>query len=449
MKRNDRRQDPYDRDQDPSGYDPRYRRENRREDSYDDRRYDPYRGPGSDPYGDPERRDPYGYPRRGEEYRRRLRQNRRGPGDPYAGEGRPGRENPYDRRGSDDWSGPSNRPRRRKRKSHAFLKTVIFLALILIIPFLVVGHLLYTRLGRITQADNERVQEGQMDPSWSDTLSADNLSWNNANISLMRDPNVKNILLVGQDARSEDTGRARSDAMILLSLNRKTQTMTLVSLMRDMFVPIPDYHANKLNAAFAFGGVKLLDETVEQDFGIPIDDNFVVDLNGFLEAMVQVGDLDIELTAEEAEYLNNNTYYGTSNDTIQESWDLLPGRNSLTPAQALAYARIRYVGNSDWDRTNRQRKLLTAVFHKLQDKESMAMFKILSNILPALKTDMSELAMFGYMLNMAIFHPDFAEESYYLPAEGTYTPQVIYGMQVLYPDLQANSDYLKNILYTE
>lgn len=309
--------------------------------------------------------------------------------------------------------------------------------------------MLLGKVERITDADNARVAEGALAPSGSDTISIDNVYWNNGSIGSVSDPAVKNILLIGQDERSDESERARSDAMILLSINKNTKQMTLVSLMRDMFVPIPDYSANKLNAAFAYGGPDLLEQTVEQDFGISVDDIVMVNLSGFLEAMTQVGDLDIELTQEEADYLNQNSYYGTSDDTIQEAWNLTAGVNSLTPSQSLAYARIRYVGNSDWDRTARQRRILSAAFNKLKDENPIEQMNVIQNVLPALKTNMTDMDMVGYGLTMLINRPDLADENYYIPAEGTYSINTIYGMSVLIPDLQANSDYLKGLLYSE
>lgn len=355
----------------------------------------------------------------------------------------PWRNRENDRRRTDDWTAPS------RRKRHGGLIVLLVILLIIAGGSAFAVHLLLGRVGRITDEDNARVAEGALVPSGSDTISPDNVYWNNGSITTMKDPSVKNILLIGQDERSSDSERARSDAMILLSINKKTKQMTLVSLMRDMYVPIPDYSPNKLNAAFAYGGVDLLDQTIEQDFGVHIDDNVMVNLSGFLEAMTQVGDLDVELTQEEADYLNQNSGYGSSDDTPQEAWNLTAGVNSLTPSQSLAYARIRYVGNSDWDRTARQRRILSAAFNKLKEENPVSQVNVIQNLLPALKTDMSDMDMIGYGITMLVNRPDMADEDYHLPAEGTYSINTIYGMAVLIPDLQANSDYLKGILYSE
>ena len=86
-----------------------------------------------------------------------------------------------------------------------------------------------------------------------------------------KEPTVKNILLIGQDRRPGET-RARSDTMILCSINEETREISLISFMRDMFVPFPgDYHASRMNHAFAWGGMSMLDQLFEDDFGVSID----------------------------------------------------------------------------------------------------------------------------------------------------------------------------------
>lgn len=417
---------------------PSYRDENYRPRDSRSYRDDPYERRSRDPYREPDRRRERDYDRdpyeRDREPVRRSRQER---------ESDPWRDRENDRRRTDDWTAPA------RKKRHGGLIALLVILLIIVGGFAFLVHMLLGKVERITDADNARVAEGALAPSGSDTISIDNVYWNNGSIGSVSDPAVKNILLIGQDERSDESERARSDAMILLSINKNTKQMTLVSLMRDMFVPIPDYSANKLNAAFAYGGPDLLEQTVEQDFGISVDDIVMVNLSGFLEAMTQVGDLDIELTQEEADYLNQNSYYGTSDDTIQEAWNLTAGVNSLTPSQSLAYARIRYVGNSDWDRTARQRRILSAAFNKLKDENPIEQMNVIQNVLPALKTNMTDMDMVGYGLTMLINRPDLADENYYIPAEGTYSINTIYGMSVLIPDLQANSDYLKGLLYSE
>lgn len=256
---------------------------------------------------------------------------------------------------------------------------------------------------------------------------------------------IRNILLVGTDKRA-DWDNSRSDSMILCSLNMKTGKVTLISLMRDMYLAIPGYGNNRLNAAYAYGGLPLLDQTIVQNFGVKIDHTAEVDLDGFLSAMTAVGNLDIDIDAKDAEYLNNNTGYGSDNDTSLGTWNLHEGVNSLTPEQSLAYCRIRYVGNSDWERTERQRKVLTAAFSKLKSSDPVTQYKVVRQILPCLTTDMNDAQMLYYGVRLALSGGSL-DAGGRIPVDGTYKEETIDGMDVLVPDIAANTAALKNYIY--
>ena len=263
--------------------------------------------------------------------------------------------------------------------------------------------------------------------------------------AVARDSKVTNILLVGQDARTGEE-QTRADTMILCSINTRSHQITMVSLLRDMYVPIPGYGSDRLNAAHAYGGLELLDRTIREDFGVAIDGNALVDLDGFLAAMTSVGNLEIELTQEEADYLNYNRVIGFADDQTDEVWNLTAGVNTMTPNQVLAYCRMREVGNSDWDRTERQRKVLLLAFDKLKHSDPLTQMRVLQDATPSIATDMSEGTFLKTVLTgMLSSGNDF--RTYLLPAEGTYSSESIDGMAVLVPDLEANAALLHQYLY--
>ena len=256
-----------------------------------------------------------------------------------------------------------------------------------------------------------------------------------------------NILLIGQDAR-EGQEQQRSDSMMLLTINKSNGTVILTSLMRDMYVDIPGYNANRINAAYSYGGVDLLDETIQQDFGITIDGNAMVDLEGFAEAMAGVAPLDIELTQEEADYMNANPAIGTANDeaAADANWNLTAGMNSLTAEQVLCYSRMRHVGNSDWDRTARQRIVMQTALNKVKHGHLIGGYKMASNAAPYITTDMNTMMM----IQMAFALTANKEmQSYLIPVAGTYSDQNIDGMAVLVPDMDANRSYLQQYMSGE
>ena len=125
---------------------------------------------------------------------------------------------------------------------------------------------------------------------------------NNADIKLVTDKNVTNILLIGVDART-NSFVGRSDTMMVCSINKNTNTITLLSLMRDLYVEIEGYKNNKLNASYAFGGTRLLNSTIEKNLGIHIDHDVIINFDGFINAMTEVGDLDISLSKDVVVFL--------------------------------------------------------------------------------------------------------------------------------------------------
>lgn len=143
--------------------------------------------------------------------------------------------------------------------------------------------------------------------------------------------------------------------------------------MRDLYVPIPGYKDNRINAAYQFGGMELLDEVIEENLGVHIDGNVEVDFDGFMESLSVLGNLDIELNATEAKYLNAHS---DLSETDENGWTLKEGVNSMTPAQLLAYSRTRFIGNSDWERTERQRKVLMAAYEKAKNMSPFNLIRL-------------------------------------------------------------------------
>ena len=277
-----------------------------------------------------------------------------------------------------------------------------------------------------------------------DTVQPEEVIFDVDSIGMMDHDDIKNLLLIGQDRR-EGEGRQRSDSIIVCSINTKENKVTLVSLMRDMYVPIPGYSANRINAAYAFGGMELLDNTIQQDFGIPIDGNIEVDFDGFMNALDVIGNIEMELTEEEAEYLNAGDWFDMDFDD-SVAWELKEGLNELTPPQALAFSRIRHVGNSDWERTDRQRRVIMAAFSAIGNSSTAKMLKAADEVFPYITTDLSNSDLLSYVKTISVAGITNLE-SYRLPAEGHYSAQTINGMSVLVPDLVMNSQILKSYLY--
>ncbi len=308
------------------------------------------------------------------------------------------------------------------------------------------------RINRIEERERTPREQETFETSTGtdeDTIKADQVNWDKLYEAVKQDKDIKNIILIGQDRRPGDTNPARSDTMILCSINKKTNKITLISFMRDMYVPIPGYSDNRINAAYNYGGASLLKETIQQDFGIVIDNAIEVDFEGFIKAMTSVGDLEIELSQAEADYLNEigpvmNREAGLADGV----WNLKEGKNLLRPDQALAYSRTRKVGRSDWERTDRQRRVIMAAFEKMLTMSLSDMMDLVNAVIPYFATDMTDSEILGYVYYIAK-EGIHVGENLRLPADGAYTNERINNMAVLVPNLQKNNEILKKALYPD
>ena len=224
-----------------------------------------------------------------------------------------------------------------------------------------------------------------------------------------------NILLIGQDARAEGTQR-NSDAMILCTINTATKTLTMTSFLRDMYVQIPGYGGNKINACYPLGGMSLLDKCLEQNFGVKVDANVAVDFSGFMKLIDMVGGVKINLTADEANYLN---YRGNWDVTGNDGWQLKAGENVLTGSQALAYSRIRALG-LDFERTERQRKVITSLIEKAKGMNMMDLYGLIKQGASMISTDMNDDDIRGYLGKLLPMLTDLNIVTQRVPVDGSY-----------------------------
>lgn len=266
---------------------------------------------------------------------------------------------------------------------------------------------------------------------------------------ILKDKDVLNILLIGQDTQENVSG-TRSDSMILVTVRQKEKEIVLTSFMRDLYVDIPGYKANRINVAYTLGGPRLLDETIQQNFGIHIDGNIAVDFTGFADCIDILGGVDMELTPSEAGAINKELFKKqpqviNGTDPQADRWALVGGMRHLTGKEALQYARIREI-DSDFNRTSRQRKLLGALFEKVKTMDLKTMNALLGEALPLLTTDLSNQKLIGYGAGILLMQP-IKLRTDRIPADGTFEEAVVRRMQVLVPDLEANQLHLKESLY--
>lgn len=313
----------------------------------------------------------------------------------------------------------------RKKKKSGFKRFLIAVALIIV--FLAAG--LYVLVGKVY---------GQMKYEEIESVAS----------SPMKEEGVTNILLIGNDSR-ENGEDGRSDAMILLSISNKTKKIYMTSLLRDMYVDIPGHKGNRLNAAYSYGGAELLMETIEQNFDIHISRYVLVNFEAFANLVDAVGGVDLELTSKEVEYVNGylveyNILLGRPEGTDYFE-DTSGGMVHLNGPQALAYCRNRYIG-TDFGRTERQRKVLTEVIHKLPKGVLTNPKELIDGLMPNLTTNLTQAECYQLSLMAPkILTYDIIQNS--IPLEGTYKDATIREMAVLEVDFEANKKFLQENLY--
>ncbi len=207
------------------------------------------------------------------------------------------------------------------------------------------------------------------------------------NSDIQFNTNVTNIALFGLDSR-QDNDVGRSDAMIILSIDREHSKIKLTSLARDSYVKVDGHGSTKLTHAWAYGKASLAVRTLNQNYGMNITDYAYVNFYEFVELIDYIGGVDIELNADELRVANE--YYAPELNRLGITCPQIPGTGlqRLTGAQALAYARNRYTG-SDIDRGNRQKNVLEAAFARVKETPVTKLPGLIARVLDMTHTNMT------------------------------------------------------------
>lgn len=270
--------------------------------------------------------------------------------------------------------------------------------------------------------------------------------------TLMWAEHVYNVLLIGQDTRVQGE-LGRSDSMILISVNEHTKEIVMTSLMRDSWVHIPGVGAERLNEAYTRGGADLLVETVELNFDIRIDNYVAIDFFAFMDVVDVLG--GVEMTVTDAEVENMAYYIPQINKLLgnPKEQDLLKdgGTYVLNGIQTLAFARCRYVDDADFGRTERQRKVITAIFEKIKDCSLNELIELLDVVLPYVSTNVNQDELLSLLMDFAMQYKDYELVQYRVPYDGSYYGWIndVTGEEknVLSIDIEANCAYMIQNIY--
>lgn len=259
---------------------------------------------------------------------------------------------------------------------------------------------------------------------------------------------IVNIAVFGIDAR-EDVEGERSDSMMIVSADYEHGKVKVTSLMRDTYVYInEEYGYDKLNAAYSLGGPDLALKTINQNFDTAITDYVTIDFNSMVEMVNAVGGVTINITSEDELYWLNQ-YLMDVNDKVGTSSPFVEGTGEqlLDGSQALAYCRIRYVGNGDYERTQRQRNVLEQVMTKAMALNPIQQYNLLTKVMPYVQTSLSFTEILKYAGN-AMFMDSKQIEQFRLPTDELVGDGYIDGVSYVFPyTLEDNIRALYQFIY--
>ena len=350
-----------------------------------------------------------------------------------------------------------NKRRKRARK----ITLYVCLGILLLLLLLCVGVFCYIRWlsGQFSydngesQSFDERADDEAMDMTKPDAPAPPELppyeiieNWfDGEKIAQDYEDEVLNILLIGADTL--DGNSARSDTMILMSVNTVKNRLVFTSFMRDSYIELPGYNYNRLNAAHSKGGPAFLIETLEYNFDIDIDYYAKVDFTSFKEAVDVIGGMT--LTVNEVNYNYFYDFEGIEGLSEEQACD---GTHTvhLNGEEALMYARTRKghkVDGGDFGRTLHQRDFLLQFVNSCKGASLGELHSLFKTLFPHIVTDMPQDKIQDCMMNVLTYVSYDTDEAR-VPCAGSWENYTTSGgAAVLNINVPANEKYVKAIIY--
>ena len=324
--------------------------------------------------------------------------------------------------------------RRRRRR-------ILFGIEIFILLILIGGVFIYAKLGKMNFTDLDFSKIGV------NTGVSDN--------NVMK--GYTTIGLIGLDGRDgELKSGARSDTMIIASINNDTKKVKLVSVYRDTYLRIGEDSEgngqyNKANAAYAKGGPEQFLSMLNTNLDLNVTDFVSVDFQAVAEAVELLGGIDVELKEEEVVHLNNycvetSKVTGMDYRPLEEK----AGVHHLNGVQTVSYARIRYTSGNDFRRAARQREVIYKIVEKAKNSDIATLSKILDKVFPKVYTSFTKAEIL--QMGMSMMSYDIEDQTGF-PFEHLYGGRVkdaMGGLDVVLPvTLESNVIKLHEFLYPE
>lgn len=319
----------------------------------------------------------------------------------------------------------SGKAKRRKRKKHVFLK--ILIAFIAVILAVLIGFYFW-----FTSAlkNVERTELG-------DT---------GIEAGALHDEGVKNIVLYGIDSRqNNDIGR--SDAIVVLSIDKNNNKIKMTSVARDTYVEIEGHGNDKITHAWAFGKAPLAVKTLNKNLGLDVENYISVNFFGFAEIINYIGGVYIDVDKNEMAVMNKDYVPYIAALGIECQPITKTGMQLLSGGQALAYARDRYTGG-DVERGNRHKEILSAMISKVKDTSVTKYPDIINKMTSCCATSLSDGDIKSICAWAVLKSPEIVTMS--LPndkcnAQG----KIIHGTWYYVYDLEAAKNEIQKFVYED
>lgn len=267
---------------------------------------------------------------------------------------------------------------KKKKAKQRRRRRIISITIIIIIALLIaIITSVYSALGKMNRT---KIDDNNLEISDKFNLS---------DVKTKKYQDVVNIALFGLDQKVDDI--QRSDAIMIGTLDPINNKIKITSLMRDSYVNIPDYGYDKLNHAYAYGGPELSIKTINKNFDLNITDYIAVDFSKLENIIDAIGGIDMQMSETELEHVNNylDIVYTAAQKTPKHVYFNENNMVHMTGYEALGYTRIRGTSGGDFDRTERQRKILNEIFNKILNSGAGKLAVTINKLLPLVETSLS------------------------------------------------------------
>ena len=338
-----------------------------------------------------------------------------------------------------------NRRYRKQPSPKEVIVVVVLLTLICILGYILISGLLVSAKPKSADASTAATQvalnttptptpfqpdQGAFEPTAGPNTAEDPNAAATPTEKVWQKPEGQvNILLLGSDIRPNDGG-FRTDVILWVSLNPQDGYVSIVSFPRDLFVYIPGWGNNRINTAFQTGGFEMLADTFEANFGVRPDHYIMVDFNGFVSVINNLGGIDVQ-TAQNlsdtcATWVNASGYCSVGPGLVHMNGDL-----------ALWYARSRNTTN-DIDRTRRAQEVIEAIFDRLMRLDVVLKAPDLYNAyIHYVQTDISVGDVLPLLPLASTVNANGDIRNYVVDYGYAYDWMTAAGAQVLIPDYEA------------